>query len=86
MTVSSIDYQGVLQTVYQWPAPTRIALIQDLLNTLTLAEDSSPKSVEQSRPRTLHRALGLLDEGVPPPSDEVVDEWKAEHRIEKYGS
>ena len=85
MTVSTIDYQGVLRKVYQWPAPTRVALIRDLLNTLTLAEDSPPSAVERSRPRTLHRALGLLDVGGTAPSDTVIDEWLAEHRIEKYG-
>ena len=87
MTVSTMDYQEILRTVHQWPAPTRVALIQDLLNTLAVVEGAVPQNiVERSKPRTLQRALGLLDTGGNPPSDAEVDNWLAEHRVDKYGS
>ncbi len=78
MEVVRPNYDEVLKTVETWPADQRLTLVQDILKTLTL---SSP----QSRPRhsTLKRALGLL-ETAPPPSDEQVQQWIDERRMEKY--
>lgn len=87
MTITTVDYQNILRTVYQWPTPTRIALIQDLLNTLVVAEhQSSPDASGHPNQHTIQRALGLLDMGTPPPTDTEVEHWLAEHRLHKYGS
>jgi hypothetical protein len=79
MAVHSREYHQVLTTVYRWSPTERIALIQDLLNTLTPAEDSDAPSI-----KTLDLALGLLSDDRPAPSDEEIAAWLDERRLEKF--
>jgi hypothetical protein len=79
MTVNSSEYRQVLTTVYRWSPSQRIALIQDLLGTLTPSLETTTPSI-----KTLDLALGLLSDS-PAPSDEEVEAWLDEHRQEKFG-
>lgn len=79
-TVEVTNYKAVIEIVRDWPAASRLSLVQDILKTLAL-------EVENSRPKhnTLEKALGLLAIDQPAPSDTDVQQWLNEHRMEKYG-
>ncbi len=72
-------YDGVLKIVRQWPFEQRIALVQDVLETIDrrIEPPGSPRS-------TLSQALGLLATDQPAPTDAEIKQWLDEHRVEKY--
>lgn len=74
------NYQGILNIVRQWPTAQQIALVEDVLKTI-----SSRVEPPKQRQRTLDRALGLLATDKPAPTDDEVKQWLDEHRMEKYG-
>ena len=77
----AIDYDTVLRVVQSWTPAMRAALMQDISNT-------PAQQVEAPRIKrnTLGRALGLAKvPGQPAPSDEEVERWLDERRMEKYG-
>jgi hypothetical protein len=76
----NIGYEGVLKIVSQWPTAQQIALVEDVLRTI-----SSRVEPPKQRRRTLDQALGLLATDRPAPTDEEVERWLDEHRMEKYG-
>lgn len=76
MTAIPVNYETVLQLVYQLPARQRFALIHDVLKSLEPTPAKEP---------TLSRALGLLATEADAPTDETVDAWLDERRMEKYG-
>src|SRR5262249_15897864 len=73
------NYEGVLNIVRQWTPLQQTALVEDVLTARTVR-------LEPARPArdTLNRALGLLEADQPAPSDEEVEQWLDEHRMEKY--
>jgi hypothetical protein len=77
---SNAEYDAVLQVVSQWPAEQRITLAHDVLETLRAhgRDEAGVKS-------TLDRALGLGRGAGEPPSDEQVENWLEERRMEKHG-
>ena len=76
------NYDNVLNIVRQWTMAERYALLQDVLKTL--APESAESALPRVRERTLQRALGLLATEQPAPTDEEVQQWLDEHRMEKY--
>lgn len=79
-TVEKIPYRIVIEQVKTWPADERLALIQDILHTLKPQRD-----ISAPREGTLYKALGLLATAYPAPSDNTVQQWLHERRMEKYG-
>jgi hypothetical protein len=79
VTQNPNEYRQVLTTVYRWSPAERIALIQDLLNTLAPAVQRTTPTI-----KTLDLALGLLADDRPAPSDEEVAKWLEEHRQKKF--
>jgi hypothetical protein len=77
-TDQSMTYEAILEVIDQWPSTKRLTLIQDILHTLM-------PSPAKRRRNTLEKALGLLATSEPAPSDEAVDRWLNERRMEKYG-
>lgn len=75
MTTIPVNYETVLQLIYQLPTRQRFALIHDVLKSL------EPTSAKEP---TLSRALGLLATEAGAPADEEVDAWIEEQRMEKY--
>jgi hypothetical protein len=73
------SYQQVLQTIHGWPLERRFALVQDVIDTLVT--EAVPA---RSKRKTLDMALGLLKTDHPAPSDEEVQRWLQERRMEKY--
>ena len=76
------NYDNVLNIVRQWTMAERYALLQDVLKTL--APEAAESALPCVRERTLQRALGLLATEQPAPTDEEVQQWLDEHRMEKY--
>jgi hypothetical protein len=74
------DYETIIETVHNWPPSRRLHLVQDVLRSL--ASDMEP---QRPRRNTLERALGLLANERPAPSDEEIQQRLDEHRVEKYG-
>jgi hypothetical protein len=74
------EYETILKVITAWPPAQRLRLVQDVLKTLA-------PLIEEARPRrkTLQEARGLLATDQPPPTDEQVQQWLDEHRMEKYG-
>lgn len=79
-TINAPSYETILQVVSSWPVDKRLILIQDVLKTVV-----PPTEAPRPRRRTLAQARGLLATDRPPPSDEEVEQWLEEHRMEKYG-
>ena len=78
-SIKANDYENVLKTIHEWPASQRIILLQDVLKTLTAG-------VERTGPRkaTLDEALGLLATDGLAPSDDDIQRWLHERRMEKF--
>ena len=79
-TLEFTDYKTIINTIHQWPISNRLALVQDILKTLTV----DLASVHASK-NTLSKALGLLETEQPAPSDNEVKQMLVESRLEKYG-
>lgn len=75
MTAMPVTYEAVLQIVYQLPARQRFALIHDVLKSLEPTPAKKP---------TLSQALGLLATEVNAPTDEEIDAWLDEERMEQF--
>ena len=79
-TVETLNYETILKTVRAWPPATRLTLVQDVLKTLEPELSPTPR-----RRHALKQLWGLLATDRPPPSDEEVERWLDERRVEKYG-
>lgn len=82
MNTQTPDYQHVLDRVQAWPTTSRLTLVQDIIASIHFEQSAKPSSTKD----TLSTALGLL--AAPdkqPPTDEDIDQWLDEHRMEKYG-
>lgn len=75
----NIGYEGVLKIVSRWPTARQIALVEDILKTI-----SSRVEPPKQRRRTLDHALGLLATDKPAPTDEEVEQWLEESRQAKF--
>ena len=79
-TVETIQYRTVVEQVKEWSADERLALVQDILRTL------EPQLVASDHQEgTLGKALGLLTSQYPAPTDDTIQQWIRERRMEKYG-
>jgi len=79
----TIDYEDILKVVRSWPFSERLTLVQDILSTLApeLEKPGGPSSVKRN---TLKEALGLLAINQPAPSDQDIEKWLNEYRVDKY--
>lgn len=80
------NYKSVLETVRGWSPRKRVSLVQDILATLApdLENPADSTFASEEGRDTLQEALGLLSSGGAVPSDEEVQKWLDEHRLEKY--
>jgi len=79
MTFRQAEYERIMAQIKRWPPDHRLTLVRDVLNTLP-AIPAQPR-----RSPTLHVALGLLATDQPAPTDETIQQWLRERRLEKYG-
>jgi hypothetical protein len=81
-TAESTELTDVLNRVKTWPVASRIALVKEVLETLTPATSESP-----SVPRGPSAAeiIETFKTDRPAPDDATIRQWIDEHRMEKYG-
>jgi hypothetical protein len=81
-TADATELTDVLNRVKTWPVENRIALVKQVLETLTPAT-----SGRSSVPRGPSAAeiIETFKSDRPPPDDATVRQWIDEHRMEKYG-
>lgn len=84
MQSTMIEYQKIIEAIQTWPLDQRIRLMQDILHTV-VPELQADQIGSPSKKNTLNDALGLLTTSRAAPSDEEIQRWLEEHRIEKYG-
>lgn len=78
--VTRQTYKGVKRVIDEWPLAERLALAQDILKGV-----SSELSRPGAQKDTLQHALGLLrTANVEPPSDDQIERWLEEDRLDKY--
>ena len=78
------DLAHVLDVVKTWPADMQLALARTILETIEKSP-SSPDKGGARRGKPVEALIGIGAGGGPPPTDEEVRNWIAEHRMEKYG-
>jgi hypothetical protein len=74
------SYQTVLTTVLSWPNSKQWALLRELFALIAREDEIAGKQYG-----TLSKVLGIASTDQPPPTDEEVEQWLDEHRMEKYG-
>jgi hypothetical protein len=81
-TTEATELTDVLNRVKTWPVARRIALVKQVMETLTPAT-----SGRSSVPRGPSAAeiIEAFKSDRPPPDDETVRKWIDEYRMEKYG-
>ena len=85
MTISETsEITSVLERVQSWPAPMRIALAHQILETVTAAGELNTSS-KQPRGYSAEEVRAMLKIDKPAPDDATVKQWIEEHRLEKYG-
>ena len=85
MTTIDAEYDAVVDQIRRWPVARRFALLHDLLHALAaegIIEDRRPPG---PRRPTLAQAIGFAAGEGPPPTDEEVERWLEERRMERFG-
>lgn len=77
---SDSEYASVLERVSHWSSSERLALVQDILRTLSTSLNESRQEKD-----TWKQASGLLAGPWPTPTDADVERWLEERREEKFG-
>lgn len=80
-TLKVVSYSDVMKIIGTWTPFMRFTLMKELLKTL----EPEFKGTSSKRRKTLDQALGLLATNESPPSDEEVQQFLDEYRMEKYG-
>jgi hypothetical protein len=73
------EIDSILKQVEEWPPEERQALAMELLGRTAAAGPLPPPRDTLSRARGLFKTAGVA------PTDEEVDRWMDEHRMQKYG-
>lgn len=87
MSAPLLDHDTILQVIQQWPRAEQIELARAILRAAEQArqggESAAPEATQQQD--SWMRLIGLLATDQPPPTDEDIERWREERRIEKYG-
>jgi hypothetical protein len=83
METRTLTRKIILDAVLTWPEPERLGLVQDIMQGMSTDHDD----LLPPRKNTADQALGLLRHYThePPPTDEEVEQWLEERRMQKYG-
>jgi hypothetical protein len=82
--MENLDIAAVVQRVKSWPAPMRIALARQILETVEGPATPAPPSKLPRGPSATEVAT-LLKTDKPAPDDATVRQWIDDYRTEKYG-
>jgi hypothetical protein len=83
MAQAALDRETILEAISTWPRDEQAALAREILQRVH--EQSGPIVEPPVRRGSLRNLVGLLATDRPPPTDEEVEQWLDEHRMEKYG-
>ena len=92
MASPTIDPDTILRTIRAWPPDEQLALAEAIARQATQARTQNAPSAPTEQPTLPQRPswremAGLAAvPGQEPPSDEQVQQWLDEHRMEKYGT
>lgn len=78
--IETDEMSEVLDRVRTWPAPSRIAVVMRILESLEPEFAATPKNIPTAE--EIHRQFQT---DKPAPDDETIRRWKDEHIMEKYG-
>jgi hypothetical protein len=81
MTMAELDRDTILQAIASWPVEERVALARAILERAASNETTN----RPQRPSWRELAGIAAVPGQEPPTDEEVERWLDEHRMEKYG-
>ena len=87
MATPAAERERVLRTIEAWPIEDQVTLAQVILGRVA-ARLSAPKQTPRqgaSEGTTWEALHGLAANGRTPPTDEQIEQWLDEHRMEKYG-
>ncbi|HEU5343313.1 MAG TPA: hypothetical protein VFX31_04350 [Ktedonobacterales bacterium] len=87
MSAPSLDYDTILRVIRKWPKDAQVELAREILreaedNRKQQPSDTTPSS---SREDSFRQLIGILATDQPAPSDEEIERWREERRMEKYG-
>lgn len=86
MAAPTLDHDAILATIRKWPREAQLALARDILDTaLAPAEESQVGDEAAHSQGSWRNLIGLLATDQPPPTDEEIERWREEWRMEKYG-
>lgn len=85
MSSPALDHDSVLNTVRRWPRDAQLAFAHEILQETNTSPSDSDSQESRMIHGGLHNLVGLLATDQPAPSDEEVERWREEWRIEKYG-
>ncbi len=77
--LETASYDDVLTVIRHWSPRLRTSLIRDVADMQLDTEEPHRKDDIWAR------VMARPDTGLPVPTDEEVEQWMDEHRMEKYG-
>lgn len=84
MAILPAERERILRTIETWPIEDQVTLAQAILGKVAARLGASPQSVsEAASERSTWDALhGIASNSQTPPTDEQVERWLDEHRME----
>lgn len=79
------EIQQLVQQVQSWPAPMRVALARQILESIGRKPTGLSAASLPRGPSAAEVASSFATDK-PAPDDHAVKKWLEEHRIAKYGS
>ncbi len=78
MSLTAHDHDTILDAIQRWPRDAQLALAREILQ-------AAAASSEETKGRGWGDLVGLFATGEAAPSDEELERWREEWRMEKYG-
>lgn len=87
MSAPPLDHDAILRAVRQWPKDEQIASAREQLRANEHERDEQPPLTSKAKLRqeSFQRLIGILATAQPAPSDEEIERWREERRMETYG-
>lgn len=87
MSAPPLDHDAILRAVRQWPQDQQIALAREILRANEHEPEKQTPNASRAglRQKSFQRLIGILTTDQPAPSDEEIERWREERRMEKYG-
>lgn len=84
MAERTLDRERILEAIRDWPVDEQTLLAREILERVREASVAVPIKEPPLAPPNSKGLAGLLATDQPPPTDEEVERWLDEHRMERY--